>query len=165
MLDEVTKLRVSWEELSAQHVKAEDTIESLQNEVARQKGLNEKLENDLMGLDGKGDRGASVPAQGGQGLAGLDIGGKSVSCLSDIDSRLALIRQSQGPAPANGDTSILPIVTSQRDRFRQRNAELEEVRRLLSSFALIKTKALISGTAQTVREHIRLARRNQVAPS
>jgi homeobox protein cut-like len=30
---------------------------------------------------------------------------------------------------ANGDTSILPIVTSQRDRFRQRNAELEEVSR------------------------------------
>lgn len=35
------------------------------------------------------------------------------------------------PAPhaaPSADTSILPIVTSQRDRFRARNAELEEVR-------------------------------------
>jgi len=76
----VTKLRVSWEELSAQHAKAEDTVESLQIEVARQKGLNEKLENDLMGLDRKGDRGTPPLAQGGQGLAGLDIGGKQVRC-------------------------------------------------------------------------------------
>jgi homeobox protein cut-like len=82
LLDEVTKLRVSWEELSAQHAKAEDAIESLQIEVARQKGLNEKLENDLMGLDGKVDRGTPVLAQGSQGLAGLDIGGKPVSPLS-----------------------------------------------------------------------------------
>jgi homeobox protein cut-like len=51
--------------------------------------------------------------EGGAGLAGLDIGRP--------DGRAS-------PAVgANGDTSILPIVTSQRDRFRQRNAELEEV--------------------------------------
>ncbi len=31
------------------------------------------------------------------------------------------------PFTSSADTSILPIVTSQRDRFRQRNAELEEV--------------------------------------
>jgi hypothetical protein len=31
------------------------------------------------------------------------------------------------PFTPSADTSILPIVTSQRDRFRQRNAELEEV--------------------------------------
>lgn len=43
------------------------------------------------------------------------------------DQHKYLIRQERGPSPANGDTSILPIVTSQRDRFRQRNAELEEV--------------------------------------
>lgn len=30
------------------------------------------------------------------------------------------------PFAPSADTSILPIVTSQRDRFRQRNAELEE---------------------------------------
>jgi hypothetical protein len=32
------------------------------------------------------------------------------------------------PGPSTAETSILPIITSQRDRFRTRNAELEEVR-------------------------------------
>ncbi|KAK1922128.1 CASP C terminal-domain-containing protein [Papiliotrema laurentii] len=110
LLDELTKLRVSWEELSAQHIKSEDTVESLQAEVARQRGLNEKLENDLMSLNKEG-----LERSGGSGigLAGLDIGGKGVEGKTL-------------PAATNGDTSILPIVTSQRDRFRQRNAELEE---------------------------------------
>ena len=88
LLDEVTKLRVSFEELSAQHVRAEDTIESLQIEVMRQKGLNEKLENDLMGLDKKGDRGTPPLVQGSQGLAGLDIGGKQVHWLSVDEATL-----------------------------------------------------------------------------
>lgn len=35
------------------------------------------------------------------------------------------------PFTPSADTSILPIVTSQRDRFRQRNAELEEVSQTL----------------------------------
>lgn len=37
--------------------------------------------------------------------------------------------QDSSPAPqaaSSAETSILPIITSQRDRFRQRNAELEE---------------------------------------
>jgi homeobox protein cut-like len=74
LLEELTKLRVSWEDLSAQHVKLEDTVEGLQSEVARQRGLNEKLENDLMSLNKEGgDKATSVPKPG---LAGLDIGGK-----------------------------------------------------------------------------------------
>ncbi|ODO05678.1 hypothetical protein I350_04738 [Cryptococcus amylolentus CBS 6273] len=109
LLEDLTKLRVSWEELSVEHAKADDVIEGLQVDLARQRELVEKLEGDLMMLDGKEDRGGSgTPV----GLAGLDIGGKTESRSS--------------PAPSAQDTSILPIVTSQRDRFRQRNAELEE---------------------------------------
>lgn len=90
LLDELTKLRVSWEELSALHAKSEDTVETLQNEVTRQRGLNEKLENDLMGIEKDGGRGTPVIAQGAAGLAGLDIGGKVVSRMSRglRDSRL-----------------------------------------------------------------------------
>jgi homeobox protein cut-like len=81
LLDELTKLRVSWEELSAQHIKSEDTVESLQAEVARQRGLNEKLENDLMSLNKEG-----LERSGGSGigLAGLDIGGKGVVSVSIV---------------------------------------------------------------------------------
>ncbi|KAK8853171.1 hypothetical protein IAR55_003872 [Kwoniella newhampshirensis] len=112
LLEDLTKLRVSWEDLTSEHEKAEEIIESLQADVARQRGLVEKLENDLMMLNKDGDRsGAGTPAPG---LAGLDIGGK-------VDGR-----SSPATFTSNQDTSILPIVTSQRDRFRQRNAELEE---------------------------------------
>ncbi|ORX40652.1 CASP C terminal-domain-containing protein [Kockovaella imperatae] len=100
VLDELTRLRVTWEELSAEHAKSEENLTSLQTELDRVKGLNEKLENDLMSINKGEDRSTT-------GLAGLDIG------------------KDRGASPAP-DTSILPIVTSQRDRFRQRNAELEE---------------------------------------
>ncbi|TFK54129.1 hypothetical protein OE88DRAFT_1154022 [Heliocybe sulcata] len=52
-------------------------------------------------------------------LAGLDLGKRTPS--SDSPARTTPI-----PFTPSADTSILPIVTSQRDRFRQRNAELEE---------------------------------------
>ena len=52
---------------------------------------------------------------------------------SSSAERSAVTDLQEGRAsPANGDSSILPIVTSQRDRFRQRNAELEEVRLALN---------------------------------
>ena len=88
LLDELTRLRVSWEDLSGQHAKSEDIIESLKSEVARQKSLNERLENDLMavnkGLDGEVGKGAGT-ATPAQGLAGLDIGGKIVRCSWSYD--------------------------------------------------------------------------------
>ncbi|WWD19588.1 hypothetical protein CI109_104049 [Kwoniella shandongensis] len=112
LLEDLTKLRVSWEDLTSDHEKAQEMIESLQADVVRQRGLVEKLENDLMVLNKDGERsGTATPAQG---LAGLDIGGKVEG------------RSSPATFSSNQDTSILPIVTSQRDRFRQRNAELEE---------------------------------------
>ena len=82
LLEELTKLRVSWEDLSGQHAKSEDVIGGLEGEVTRQKTLNERLENDLMAVNkgadvdvGKEKVAMVTPAQG---LAGLDIGGKSV---------------------------------------------------------------------------------------
>ncbi|WVQ84708.1 hypothetical protein IAT38_006864 [Cryptococcus sp. DSM 104549] len=111
LLEDLTKLRVSWEELSGEHAKADEMIEGLQADLGRQRELVEKLEGDLMLLNDRQERsGAGTPAQG---LAGLDIGGKA-------DGR------STPATTSTQDTSILPIVTSQRDRFRQRNAELEE---------------------------------------
>ncbi|RXK36992.1 homeobox protein cut-like [Tremella mesenterica] len=113
LLEDVTRLRVSFEDLSGQHSRSEEMLDNLQNELNRQKMLNEKLENDLSSINKENGTG-TVPGMGtpAPGLAGLDIGGK-------VDGRAS-------PAITNGDTSILPIVTSQRDRFRQRNAELEE---------------------------------------
>ena len=74
VLDELTRLRVSYEEVTATLSTAEEQVERLQSEVDRQKGLNEKLENDLMLLN-KGGEEKSSGASGAAGLAGLDIGG------------------------------------------------------------------------------------------
>ncbi|WVW86102.1 hypothetical protein I302_108141 [Kwoniella bestiolae CBS 10118] len=108
LLEDLTKLRVSYEELNSEHSKTDEIIENLQVDLNKQLSLVEKLENDLMNINNK-DEGEKE----GKGLQGLDIGG------SKVDGRASPATQSQ-------DTSILPIVTSQRDRFRQRNAELEE---------------------------------------
>ena len=93
LLEELTKLRVSWEDLSGQHAKSEDVIEGLEGEVTRQKTLNERLENDLMAVNkgtdvdiGKEKVAMVTPAQG---LAGLDIGGKPV-CAEDHSLDLSL---------------------------------------------------------------------------
>lgn len=94
LLEELTKLRVSWEDLSNLHHKAEDHVETLQEELNRQRGLNEKLENDLISVN-REDKGSSAPAQG---LAGLDIGGKpSVSAAYSAHSVRVLIGFEGGP--------------------------------------------------------------------
>lgn len=73
---------------------------------------------DVASLHSAVEREGSVDLDGDL-LAGLDIGSSSKK-----DSA----RATPIPFTSSADTSILPIVTSQRDRFRQRNAELEEVR-------------------------------------
>ena len=110
LTEDLTKLRVSFEELSAEHASSSGALEALQSDLARQKALNEKLENDLVSVNRDDRSGSHTPSAAG--LAGLDIG--------KPDGRSTPV------TAVNGDTSILPIVTSQRDRFRQRNAELEE---------------------------------------
>ena len=99
-------------------------LEGTSQELEKQRALNEKLEDDLLALNQNGGErsGRDTPAESADGLAGLDIGGKKAA--ADSPARGTPIPFAQSSA----DTSILPIVTSQRDRFRQRNAELEEVR-------------------------------------
>ena len=92
----------------------------------------------MLSINDRGDAAASlVPESGagekGQGgLAGLAIGGGAGSGKgkeTETDSSPAKAKLPTAPAAAGAsqtDNSILPIVTSQRDRFRARNAELEE---------------------------------------
>lgn len=152
--EDLTNLRVHAEETSLLNEELSDRVQITQGELARMKTLNEKLENDLMRVDGGGKSvfggqgsqwgGGSVwNAQGedvsdsgsatgsiapprGKGLAGLDLGRKA----SDVNDTayLSASKNNQGSMTPSGDNanSLLPIVTSQRDRFRQRNSELEE---------------------------------------
>jgi homeobox protein cut-like len=82
--EEVTKLRVAHEDLSALSQRAESELAEVQSELAKQRSLNERLENDLLMVN-NGDvkerterQGSMTPAQG---LAGLDLGGKGAVSL------------------------------------------------------------------------------------
>jgi len=94
--------------------------DQLRSQVTEQQQLNDRLENDLLHLNAsnlpsQAQSGTATPAQGLDSLAGLNIGKKDTSTIA---------------APgltSTAESSILPIITSQRDRFRQRNAEIEEV--------------------------------------
>ncbi|KAF7315489.1 Golgi membrane protein [Mycena indigotica] len=118
LLEELTKFRIIHTELEASLASAEEQLFTTKAELEKQKDLNEKLETDLLSMNShkpNGDLDASE-TDTGDVLAGLDLGRKADPS----------VRSTPIPFSSSADTTILPIVTSQRDRFRQRNAELEE---------------------------------------
>ncbi|KAI0063715.1 hypothetical protein BV25DRAFT_1824286 [Artomyces pyxidatus] len=132
ILEELTKFRILHNELEASLQQTRDALSMTTSELDKQRALNERLENDLLhlnqhghGQNGKASNGIETPASENgsdlDALAGLDLGRKAKGNVSATPARSTPI-----PFAPSADTSILPIVTSQRDRFRQRNAELEE---------------------------------------
>ncbi|EJF65373.1 hypothetical protein DICSQDRAFT_50703 [Dichomitus squalens LYAD-421 SS1] len=124
ILEELTKFRIMHGELEAALQSVKSQLEVTESELDKQRALNEKLETDLLQMDQrKGDTGDRASSANGTStpvdvLASLELGKKA-----GVSSPA---RSTPIPFAPSADTSILPIVTSQRDRFRQRNAELEE---------------------------------------
>jgi len=119
--EELTKFRILHGELEASVMAAQAQLAATEFELEKQRMLAEKLENDLLQMEQRKSNGDSSlsdsPRIGSiDGLAGIELGKKTDSPA----------RNTPIPFASSADTSILPIVTSQRDRFRQRNAELEE---------------------------------------
>ncbi|GAA6057858.1 hypothetical protein JCM3770_002725 [Rhodotorula araucariae] len=118
--DEVTALRVAHDELAAAHAAVAGECEAMQAKLQEQQALNDRLENDLLRVNDSrgGTQGQGTPAAAAREdpLAGLQLGKKP---QEGAPAQAA-------PFQSSAETSILPIITSQRDRFRQRNSELEE---------------------------------------
>lgn len=127
--EELARFRVLHGELETSLREAEEKVGTADLELEKQRALNERLETDLLSLeDARKQPNGHAPStaassEGLNALAGLDIGGKK----PNSESATPAVRASPIPFTASADASILPIVTSQRDRFRQRNSELEEV--------------------------------------
>ncbi|KAK7005732.1 Golgi membrane protein [Favolaschia claudopus] len=115
ILEELTKFRIIHAELEVSLQATEERLATTTAELDKQKILNEKLETDLLSMNSHKPN-EDVPPSETDVLAGLDLGKKPEQP----------VRSSPIPFASSADTTILPIVTSQRDRFRQRNAELEE---------------------------------------
>ncbi|KAF8270277.1 CASP C terminal-domain-containing protein [Lactarius quietus] len=122
ILEELTKFRILHNELETSLQRAEDDLASTTQELEKHRRLNERLESDLLKIEqhGNGDASPTDPADDDV-LAELGLELSKTSSNNDLSAQPKPI-----PFTSSADTSILPIVTSQRDRFRQRNAELEE---------------------------------------
>ncbi|KAG6866697.1 hypothetical protein C0991_011356 [Blastosporella zonata] len=132
ILEELTKFRILHGELEESLRAAEEQLKNMGSELEKQKNLNEKLENDLLSMNKHRPNGdLPSPDPGLDILAGLDLGTKK----TDSTANKAI------PFTPSADVSILPIVTSQRDRFRQRNAELEdELRKQFQIISELRTE-------------------------
>ncbi|KAG1746186.1 CASP C terminal-domain-containing protein [Suillus lakei] len=125
ILEELTRFRILHTSLEASLKSTQDELADTHAELAKQQALCEKLETDLLALNtnsggGPREEGGENGESGISGL-GLEFGLRSKDAAGPSTTRSTPI-----PFTSSADTSILPIVTSQRDRFRQRNAELEE---------------------------------------
>ncbi|KAJ9476319.1 Protein CASP [Pseudozyma hubeiensis] len=168
--DNLATLRVSNADLTASLDKINGQLTSLEQERSHLKALNDKLEIDLASV-GTSDRStakrsATMSAeealkemesleaqvtQAGQlgkrtpanhdGANGATIASPARSVPASASPRPSVSSAAAPPASAGGDSSILPIVTSQRDRFRTRNAELEdELRRQFETISELRNE-------------------------
>lgn len=130
--NEYTQLKVNHNELEASFNENKTLLEELKTKVNDQQQLIQRLEEDLLQGIGKKSEDHSTPP----------ILQRNPSTSSLLDTKLSLDmtpQQQQLQQPSSTvslpskeeDKSILPIVMQQRDRFRQRNAELERHSRSL----------------------------------
>lgn len=126
--DELTILRVSHQDLQTRLTELEGDLVLTNEELEKSQKLNEKLESDLENMHAEGAN--MFPS--GASVAGTYVTraptrkGKispTSSIISGLDPRSSYgERESVNPGAAAG---ILPMVTAQRDRFKQKNSELE----------------------------------------
>ncbi|OAA77493.1 casp [Akanthomyces lecanii RCEF 1005] len=125
--DELTVLRVSHQDLQTRLEDLQEEMSKTNADLERSHNLNEKLERDLEQMHAEGAN--AFPS--GASVAGTYVtraqtrrGGRispTSSIISGLDPRGGGERE-----PMGGGSGILPMVTAQRDRFKQKNAQLEK---------------------------------------
>ena len=151
--DELTILRVSHQDLQSRLQSMQEELSKTNSELERAQHLNATLENDLANVHDGANAYPSAPSVAGtyasrypQSSANLGRKGRvspTSSIISGFDPRsqsslgttsLEALRSGE---PVGGGSGILPMITAQRDRFKKRNAQLEnelsESHRTLSS--------------------------------
>ncbi|PWN43345.1 hypothetical protein IE81DRAFT_87548 [Ceraceosorus guamensis] len=124
--DQITTLRVQQTKYEAISVE----LDSSRSELERLKALNRRLEDDLVNVNmSRTSNTAQKP------VTANDEG--STSTVQDK----TIPFDASSSAAAQPSASLLPIITSQRDRFRARNAELEEeLRRTFESLSEVRNE-------------------------
>lgn len=124
--DDLTILRLSSQGLQTRLEELQEELSVTNAELEKSQNLNQKLENDLENIQAEGANafpsGASVAGTYVTRAPPTRRGGRvspTSSIISGIDPR------SSEREPMGGGSGILPMVTAQRDRFKQKNAQLE----------------------------------------
>ena len=126
--DELTVLRVSHQDLQTRLEDLQEELSRTNADLEKSQNLNRKLEDDLENMQAEGAN--AFPS--GASVAGTYVtraqarrGGRvspTSSIISGLDPRSAPGERE----PMGGGSGILPMVTAQRDRFKKRNAEIEQ---------------------------------------
>lgn len=126
--DELTILRVSHQDLQSRIEDLQEELSRTNAELEKSQNLNEKLESDLEHMQAEGANafpsGASVAGTYVTRAMGRKSGriSPTSSIISGLDPRMTGGERE----PMGGGSGILPMVTAQRDRFKKKNAELEQ---------------------------------------
>lgn len=131
--EELTILRVSHQDLQGRLSDLSEEMSRTNAELEKSQNLNEKLENDLANIQsehanafpsGASVAGTYVSRYAPSMAAGRRSGGGRTSPTSSIIS--GFHPRDSGGEPMGGGSGILPMITAQRDRFKKRNAQLEQ---------------------------------------
>ncbi|KAF4451899.1 homeobox protein cut-like [Fusarium austroafricanum] len=128
--DELTVLRVSHNDLQRRLEDLQEELSRTNAELERSQKLNQKLENDLETIQEEGANafpsGASVAGTYVTRAVGRKSGriSPTSSIISGMDPRMG--GGEPGERVYGGGSGMLPMVTAQRDRYKKKNAELEE---------------------------------------
>lgn len=139
LVNDLTEMRISKLTLEEKVTELSEKFQRLSSENSTLLKLNRQLEEDLTKSNdtvskigyGPGPAMSVISGWGRSGPVGGSTLGKRSGKISPTASIIGGVDTSSfsafGDTPSVGtDTSILPIITQQRDRFRVRNSELEE---------------------------------------
>ena len=134
--DELTVLRVSHRDLQQQLENMQEELSRTNAELERSQNLSSTLENDLTKLQQEASN--ALPS-GAMSVAGTYTSrypqssrrGRSSptsSIISGFDGRSSIpnLEALRAGEPVGGGSGILPMIQAQRDRFKQKNSQLEE---------------------------------------
>lgn len=142
--DELTILRVSHQDLQSRLNTMEDNLSRANADLEKAQNLNTTLENDLANMQNSSSAYPTAPSVAGtyasrypqSVIQGSQFGSKNrrisptSSIISGFDPRGAPLGSTpidvlRSGEPVGGGSGILPMITAQRDRFKQRNTQLE----------------------------------------
>ncbi|KAH3680644.1 hypothetical protein WICMUC_000201 [Wickerhamomyces mucosus] len=121
LTDEIVQYRIKNEELNNNLIKSSQDLKKSNEEISKLQKLNNKLESDLLQYANNNNNKFSDSTSMLSGISKFT----KITTNTRNSPNGSIIGLSDFNNNNNVDDSVLPIITSQRDRFRSRNLELE----------------------------------------